>query len=93
MNSEINNISGNFHRINGGNLIPLIFPKINNDQSSYLKNVNEYNIRETYKIDQNRIITLKRRAQNDYNCVVDRNINFSPPGEINLEKWPLFYEK
>jgi hypothetical protein len=75
------------------NLIPFIIPIINNNQSSYLKNVNEFNIRESNGVDPNRVLTFKRKTQKDYNCVNDRNIFFSPPGEIKIEKWPVFYEK
>ena len=83
--SRVNNIN---------NLIPFtsISPRISNDQSSYLKNVNEFNIRESNGVDPNRVLIFKRKSLKDYNCVNDRNIYFTPD-EIKIEKWPVFYEK
>ncbi len=74
-------------------MYPLINATFDTNQSSYLKNVNDYNIIENYNVNQNRLQEYKKKNKYGYNCVIDKSINFSPSGVINFEKWPLFYEK
>lgn len=74
-------------------MYPLINATFDSNQSSYLKNVNDYNIIENYNVNPNRVQECKKKNKDGYNCVIDRNVNFSPSGVINFEKWPFFYEK
>jgi hypothetical protein len=69
-----------------------IHPKIKHAEGSYLKNFNEYNIRESYHIDEDRMVNLSKKPATDFNCVSNLKCNFSPTAEIKVEKWPLFYE-
>jgi hypothetical protein len=69
-----------------------IKPKINIGQSSYLKNLNEYEIREGYTPNRERVIEYKTKPKNDYNCVTDKKLNFNPT-KITVDKWPNYYEK
>lgn len=72
--------------------IPIVYPKITNKESSYLKNINEFNIRESYGVDQSRIIKFNTKPLEDYNCVADRKLSMAPV-DVKIEKWPVFYEK
>jgi hypothetical protein len=93
---DVDNINKNFITNNKTNasVSSISYPKLKSsfESSSYLNNINEYNIRENYHRDEDRILKYRKIPQEDYNCVVDRNLKFSP-SQFEVDKWPLFYEK
>ncbi len=102
MNSDINvNLSNvnNFHNYNNisqdripskkRKSIKLELPEIN---SHLLKNINEYNIKENGKVNENRVLNAVTKPIKDYNIISHRKMDFSP-NDIKIDKWPLYYEK
>ena len=84
-----NSITDNYHNKDKRDNPNLILPKI---ESAGLKNMNENEIRENYKVNDNRIIKYNYKPTEDYNIVLHRKVQFSPQ-QIEIDKWPLFYEK
>jgi hypothetical protein len=70
--------------------IEMSLPKIKN--SLYLHNINEYNIKETYKANEDRMIQLPLRHKESFNCVNNQDVSYSP-SHVKVDKWPVFYEK
>lgn len=70
----------------------IIKPIIRSNQSSYLKNINEYNVKENYNLDEDRFFKLNMKHKNNYNIVSHTKNNFAPL-EIKIDKWPKYYEK
>lgn len=52
----------------------------------------EYNIRENYLPDKDRILEYDKIQLKDYNSVIHKEIHF-PPSKVQVDKWPKFYEK
>jgi hypothetical protein len=70
----------------------LIKPNINSNQTSYLKNDNDYDIKENYTKNDDRSIKydLKKKPYFDTVNNIRKNLN---PVEVTLDKWPHFYER
>jgi len=66
--------------------------KYYDNPATYLSNINEYSIKESYKINQDRILNYDKKSVMDYNCVNGQNQSMQPP-KFAIDKWPLFYEK
>ena len=73
-------------------LSAIIYPKVSQDDSAYLKNINEFHVRESYIVDNNRSLKYHTKPQEDYNPIADRRLYMSPVN-VKFDKWPLFYEK
>lgn len=71
----------------------LIKPVINTNQAGYLKNINDYSIKENYDVDESRFFKVNlKQKKNVYDIVSHTKNNFRPV-EIKIDKWPKFYEK
>lgn len=87
MNTKMNNSSIN------PNLIRLNLPPIADAyDSSYLKNVNDYNISENYKVNEGRLVKFSKKPVEDYNCITSKVMKFRPT-HIECDNEPAFYEK
>lgn len=62
------------------------------DSSTYLMNINDYNIKESYKVNEDRLLKYNKKNIEDYNCIVGKKVSLTPP-KYSVDKWPLFYEK
>jgi hypothetical protein len=62
------------------------------DSATYLNNINEYDIKESYNVNEERIHKFNKKNIEDYNCVIGKKVPMSPP-KYAVDKWPLFYEK
>ncbi len=74
------------------NYFEMINPVINSNQSSYLKNLNEYHIKENYNLDENRQFKHFIKHKNNYDIVANAK-NFFSPLPVKIDKWPRYYEK
>lgn len=70
----------------------LIHPSINSNQTSYLKNINEYNIQENYNLNENRLLKYKYKIKPIFDIIKNTRKEYQPQ-ELILNKWPQFYEK
>ena len=65
---------------------------LNSDQGKYIKNVNDYNIKESGNVDDDRMLGYTYKAKNQYNLVNNVNMEYSPR-KVNMNKWPKYYER
>ncbi len=72
----------------------LIKPVIKSSQAAYLKNINDYSIKENYNLDESRFFTVSNppRNKNNYDIVAHTKNNFRPV-DVQINKWPKYYEK
>jgi len=59
----------------------------------YINNYNEYNIREGDIQDERRVLQMSTKPAKDYSIAHDYYYNVSNPPNIQVDKWPKFYEK
>lgn len=69
-----------------------IKPVIKTNQSSSLRNMNDYHIKESYNVDEDRFIKHSIKQKNNYDIVSHTKNNFENM-EIKVDKWPKYYEK
>jgi hypothetical protein len=62
------------------------------ESAPYLNNINEYSIKESYRVNEDRILKYNKKNIVDYNCIIGQKVSVSPP-KFSVDKWPLFYEK
>jgi len=81
---------------NGSQSIKSIFRQNLNkdyyDSAAYLNNINEYDIKESYNVNEERIHKYNKKNIEDFNCVIGKKVSVTPP-KYAVDKWPLFYEK
>jgi len=70
----------------------IIKPIIKSNQSGYLRNINEYDIKENYNVDENRLIKHSFNQKNNYDIVSHTKNNYDNI-DIKVDKWPKYYEK
>jgi hypothetical protein len=68
-----------------------ISPNIEKYQSSYLANMNDYDIKEGYQVNKSRVQNFERKLFEDYNPVVNKVV-YCTPDKIQKDKWGQFYE-
>jgi hypothetical protein len=69
-----------------------ITPNLNSNQGSVLKNINDYNVRESFNIDDNRILKYLLQRRPEYNAF-SHELNIYNPIEYKLNKWSKYHEK
>lgn len=69
-----------------------IKPIIKTNQSGYLRNINEYDIKENFNVDEDRFIKHSIKQKNNYDIVSHTKNNYDNI-EIKVDKWPKYYEK
>lgn len=70
----------------------MIKPILNSNQTAYLKNLNDYNIKENYvKINDRYINFFMKNKRSDFDIVKNEKKNLQPR-EVNLDKRTHFYE-
>ena len=70
----------------------LISPKLNSNQGSVLKNLNDYKVEESFNVDEQRLMKYRINRKPEYNILSHENIIHSPL-EIKLNKWSKYHEK
>jgi hypothetical protein len=90
--SESLNHKNEYLRKNFDHSYSKIKDKQSYDSSSYLMNINDYNIKENDKVNEDRILKYNKKKVEEYNCIVGKRVSLSPP-KFSVDKWPLFYEK
>ena len=58
----------------------------------YLKNLNDFNIAESYGIDEDRQLKYEKKSLARFNCLTDKTLDVNP-GTYSIDKWSKFYEK
>lgn len=92
-NSKLDNLKFMIKKPKKFDLTPEVHEsKIVSISPVYLNNINEYNIKESFNVDDNRLIKYTSKPKEEYNCILDRIIKHKPT-EMKADKWPLFYEK
>ncbi len=66
----------------------MISPK----QSSCLRNINDYDIKEFTARDESRLFSFPKKDVNVYNCVLDNSVKINPTN-YTFDKWGKFHEK
>jgi hypothetical protein len=67
--------------------------KIDPKNSSYLKNYNDYNIRENYEFNNDKYFTFKRKEVEHFSPIIGQNPTKVVPEKYVSPKWSAFYEK
>lgn len=70
----------------------IIKPSLNSNQTSYLKNINDYDIKENYTRNGDRFLRYDLKKKSEFDIVKNTKVNLKPI-EISLDKWPHFYER
>lgn len=63
-----------------------------NISPKYLKNLNDFNIAETYRINEDRQLKFQKKSSKRFDCLTDQ-ITEIKPGTMSVDKWSKFYEK
>jgi hypothetical protein len=63
-----------------------------NISPKYLKNLNDFNIAESYQIDEDRQLKFDKKISKKFNCLTDKIMEINP-GKYSTDKWSKFYEK
>ena len=63
-----------------------------NISPKYLKNLNDFNIAESYGIDEDRQLKYEKKSLERFNCLTDKTLDVNP-GTYSIDKWSKFYEK
>jgi hypothetical protein len=63
-----------------------------NISPKYLKNLNDFNISESYNINEDRQLKFEKKSSKRFDCLTDQVIEIKP-GAVNVDKWSRFYEK
>jgi len=66
----------------------MISPK----QSSVLRNINDYDIKEFTARDETRLFSFPKKEITIYNCITDKSVNVTP-ANYTFDKWGKFQEK
>jgi len=66
----------------------MISPK----QSSNLRNINDYEIKEFTARDETRLFSFPKKDVTVYNCVTDKTLKINP-ANYSFDKWGKFHEK
>lgn len=70
----------------------LIKPFLTTNQTSYLKNINDYDIKENYARNEERFLKYDYKKKSDYDILKNSKNNYKSI-EYTLERWPQFYER
>lgn len=62
------------------------------NMSSYLNNLNDYQINEFSKYNEEKFLKFNRKTMEAYNPIIDQSNEMQLP-KITIEKWTNFYEK
>jgi len=57
----------------------------------YLRNLNDYNIAENFKVDEGRQIKFERKTSKVFDCLVDKQVDVKPE-TLSVSKWSKFHE-
>ncbi len=63
-----------------------------NISPKYLKNLNDYDISESYNKNEDRELKFDKKSSKRFDCLTDQVIEIKP-GAVNVDKWSRFYEK
>jgi hypothetical protein len=66
----------------------MISPK----QSSVLRNINDYDVKEFTARDETRLFSFPKKEKKIYNCILDQSSVISPTN-YTFDKWGKFHEK
>ena len=70
-----------------------IFPVLNSNQGSFLRNINDYKLEESGgNIDDKRLFKYLVNSKPEYNILNHHKIT-QDPVEIKMDKWSKFHEK
>lgn len=75
-----------------GSLREKVYMEKLNISPKYLKNLNDFNISESFKINEDRQIKFEKKSSKRFNCLTDQ-VTEIKPGILNVDKWSKFYEK
>lgn len=76
------------YNTNNLGLKQMISPK----QSSVLRNINDYDIKEFTARDESRLFSFPKKEVSVYNCLLDKTIKIIPDN-YSFDKWGKFQEK
>lgn len=63
-----------------------------NISPKYLKNLNDYNISESFAVNTDRQIQFEKKVSKRFDCLTDQIKEIKPP-TLSVDKWSKFYEK
>jgi hypothetical protein len=61
-------------------------------KSSYIRNHNDYNIKENIKENEDKFFYFNKKPVKCYNCITDEKVDVQP-GVYKAKRWESFYEK
>ena len=69
-----------------------VFVQNLNISPKYLKNLNDFNISESYNINEDRQLKFEKKTSRRFDCLTDKTTELKP-GTMSVDKWSKFYEK
>jgi hypothetical protein len=80
------------HSIDKNSAPDKVFIEKLNISPKYLKNLNDFNISESFNVNEDRQIKFEKKVSKRFDCLTDKTQEIKPPN-LTLDKWSKFYEK